>query len=179
MSIDALQHAVVTAVARAAVHEGTALGTGDTIDEIPETVVALSAASSPSEFVSRYGSASKALHANWTRRVGTPGYRKSLWMEIDVALSQLARAVAAKVGHDGPWVPAQQAEIARADDASSRPARAGDRYLFTYPGQHQFDRALSVDRVTGDGPDDLVFFDDHTHSKQKHLVGQGVERLPS
>lgn len=106
--IDRLQDAVMAAVARAAVHEGTALGVGDPMDELPEALVSLRHASC-ANFVARYGATSKALHGNWTRRVGTPGYKKSVWMEIDVALSRFARAIATSVGFDGSWVPTQRA----------------------------------------------------------------------
>lgn len=49
-------------------------------------------------------------------------------------------------------------------------ARVGDRYRFVYENEPQFDRDLTVERVLGDGPDDLVFFNDHSHSKQKNLT---------
>jgi hypothetical protein len=49
-------------------------------------------------------------------------------------------------------------------------AKVGDTYKFEYPKEPQFNCELKVVRVLGDGPDDLVFFDDNTHSKQKHLT---------
>lgn len=55
------------------------------------------------------------------------------------------------------------------------PARVGDRFRFVYPNEPQFNCDLTVVRVCGDGPDDLVFFDDTTHAKQKHL--EQVEKL--
>lgn len=57
------------------------------------------------------------------------------------------------------------------------PARVGDCFRFTYPDEPQFNCDLTVVRVYGDGPDDLVFFNDGTHSKQKHL--EQIERLSS
>jgi hypothetical protein len=57
-------------------------------------------------------------------------------------------------------------------------ARVGDRFRFTHPTEPQFNCDLTVVRVLGDGPDDLVFFNDHTHSKQKHLANPGIEKLP-
>jgi hypothetical protein len=52
------------------------------------------------------------------------------------------------------------------------PAVVGDRFRFVYPERDRaFDCELTVVSLTGDGPDDLVFFEDHSHSKQKHLVG--------
>jgi hypothetical protein len=56
-----------------------------------------------------------------------------------------------------------------------RPARVGDVYRFTYPDEPQYNCNLIVVRVLGDGPDDLVFFDDHSHTKQKHIPK--VEKL--
>jgi hypothetical protein len=41
-------------------------------------------------------------------------------------------------------------------------AKAGDSYKFD-------NQTLKVARVTGTGPEDLVFFEDGTHGKQKHL----------
>lgn len=49
-------------------------------------------------------------------------------------------------------------------------AEVGDVYQFEYPDSPQFNQALSVVQVVGNGPDDLVFFTDGTHSKQKHLA---------
>lgn len=103
--LDNLESALVAAVAKAAAHEGSALGTGDSIDQIPEAVIGLRHAARH-DFVERYAVVSKALHENWTRRVGTPGYHKPLWMAIDVALSQYAHEIATSIGFKGPWVPA-------------------------------------------------------------------------
>jgi hypothetical protein len=172
--IDRLQDEAMFAVARAAAHEGTALGIGAPIDELPEALVSLRHAS-PTDFVARYGVASKALHENWTRRVGTLGYKKSVWMEIDVALSRFARAVATSIGYDGPWVPSQCASAVQT--VVARPARAGDVYRFTYENEPRFNKTLLVERTLGDGPDDLVFFEDHSHSKQKYLGQPGAERV--
>jgi hypothetical protein len=55
------------------------------------------------DFVERYGAASRALHENWTHRVGTPGYKKAVWLDVDVALS-FARSIATSVGHVGAWI---------------------------------------------------------------------------
>lgn len=49
-------------------------------------------------------------------------------------------------------------------------ALVGDKYKFEYPSEPQFNCLLTVVKVTGDGPNDLVFFDDESHSKQKNLV---------
>lgn len=49
-------------------------------------------------------------------------------------------------------------------------AKIGDIYEFIYPQEPQFNRTLKVTEVIGNGPDDLVFFDDYTHSKQKDLL---------
>lgn len=174
--IDRLQDDAMAAVARAATHEGTALGVGDPIDELPEVLVSLRLATL-SDFVHRYGAASNAFHRNWTRRVGTPGYKKSVWMEIDMALRRFARAIATSVGYDGPWVPLQLALVVQT--TVPRPARAGDVYRFTYENYPQFNKTLLVERTLGVGPDDLVFFEDHSHSKQKHLGQPGAERLSS
>lgn len=103
--IDRLQDAVMAAVAKAAAHEGTALGIGDTIDAIPSALIGLRHAARH-DFVERYGAASKALHGNWSRRVGTPGYAKPLWMAIDNAMTAFARGISTSVGFEGPWVPA-------------------------------------------------------------------------
>lgn len=102
-NIDELQDAVMAAVARAAAHEGTALGIGDSIDAIPSALIGLRH-TARHDFVKLYGAASKALHENWSRRVGTPGYAKPLWMAIDNAMTAFAREVALMVGHVGPWV---------------------------------------------------------------------------
>jgi|SRR5882672_4159906 len=169
--IDKWQDGVVASVARAAAHEGTALGTGDPIDRITDAVIGLRHATK-SDFVERYGSANKALHENWTSRVGTPGYKKSVWLDVDVALSTFARSIAIAVGHEGPWVP-----VLRADPA--RPARAGDHYRFTYPNESKFNKTLLVERTLGDGPEDLVFFEDRSHSKQKDLNKPGAVRVSS
>lgn len=100
--IDKLQDVVMAAIARAAAHEGSALGIGDSIDEIPEAVIGLRHATK-FDFVTRYATASKALHVNWTRRVGTPGYKKAVWLEVDVALSTFARKISIGIGFEGPW----------------------------------------------------------------------------
>jgi hypothetical protein len=172
--INRLQDEAMVAIARAAAHEGTALGVGSPIDELPEALVWLVHAS-PMDFVARYGAASKALHENWTRRVGTPSYRKSVWMDIDVALSRFARAVATSIGYDGPWALPQR--VLAVQTTVARPARAGDVYRFTYENELQFNRTLLVERTLGDGPDDLVLFEDHSHSKQKYLGQPGAERV--
>ena len=49
-------------------------------------------------------------------------------------------------------------------------ARVGDLYNFIYPNEPQFNCELEVVRVHGDQTDDMVFFDDGSHSKQKNLV---------
>lgn len=99
-SIDAFQQAVINAVAKAAAHEGSVLGTGDDVDEILEAVIRLRHADRH-DFAQRYAAASKALHDNWTRRVGTPGYHKPLWMAVDNALSRFAQAIATSVDYIG------------------------------------------------------------------------------
>lgn len=49
-------------------------------------------------------------------------------------------------------------------------AKVGDRIEFKYPGRDsKYDCELLVVKVEGDGPEDLVFFEDGTHSKQKNL----------
>lgn len=103
MSIDSLQHRVITTIAKVAAAEGTALGIGGPLDELPSAVVALGQASR-FDFVRRYADVSKALHENWSKRVGSPTYMKSAWMEIDIAVTEFAREVAASVGHEGSWV---------------------------------------------------------------------------
>jgi len=105
--IDRLQDAVMAAVAKAAAHEGTALGIGDAIDSIPSALIGLRHAARH-DFVDRYGAASKALHGNWTRRVGMPGYAKPLWMAIDNAMTAFAREISTSVGFEGPWVPVER-----------------------------------------------------------------------
>ncbi len=102
--IDDLEHALLTAVAAAAAHEGSALGVGGSIDQIPEAVVGLRHASRH-DFVERYAAVNKALHSNWTRLAEMPGYSKQLWKAIDNALSQYTREIATSVGFEGPWVP--------------------------------------------------------------------------
>lgn len=47
-------------------------------------------------------------------------------------------------------------------------AKAGDSYRFEYQ-ETQFNKTLKVVSVTGTGPEDLVFFEDGTHSKQGRL----------
>lgn len=105
-SIDDLLHAVMTAVTSAVSHEGTVLGIGDRIDEIPEAIVRLAHATRAT-FSDTYRAVSKALHENWTRRVGTPGYKKALWMAVDRAIANLAHHVATVVGHVEPWIPSR------------------------------------------------------------------------
>lgn len=165
--IDKFQHAAVTAIAAAAAHEGTVLGIGDSVDEITDAIIGLRDATK-SDFVKRYGAASRALHANWTRRVGTPGYKKAVWMEIDNAMVTFARAISARIGFEGSWIPVECLE---------RPARAGDHYRFTYPNEPKYDKTLLVARTGGDGPEDLVFFEDYSYSKQKNLNKPGAERV--
>lgn len=50
------------------------------------------------------------------------------------------------------------------------PARIGERFRFEHENEPQFNCTLLVINVTGVGPDDLVFFNDGTHSKQKNLA---------
>lgn len=50
-------------------------------------------------------------------------------------------------------------------------AKVGDIYSFDYPNDPQFDCVLTVVRVLGQGPEDTVFFNDQSRSKQKDLVG--------
>lgn len=167
--IDKWQDGVIASVARAAAHEGTALGTGDPIDRITDAVIGLRHATK-SDFVERYGVVNKALHENWTRRVGTPNYKKSVWFDVDVALSTFARLIARSVGHEGPWI-----LILRTDP--ERPAQVGDHYRFTYPNESKFNKTLLVKRTFGDGPEDLVLFEDRSYSKQKNLNKPGAERV--
>ncbi len=49
-------------------------------------------------------------------------------------------------------------------------AKVDDVFKFEYPKEPQFNCTLTVVRVLGDEPDDLVFFNDGTHSKQKNLL---------
>lgn len=56
-------------------------------------------------------------------------------------------------------------------------AHVGDRFRFTYPEEPQFDVILTVVKVKGFQPSDLVFFDDETHCKQ--LVIGILERIPT
>lgn len=59
------------------------------------------------------------------------------------------------------------------------PARVGDRYRFVYDDP-SLNRELTVVVVCGDGPDDLVIFDDRTHAAQKHLSdAMRVSSLPA
>lgn len=173
MNIDELQDAVMIAVVKTAAHEGTALGVGDSIDSIPSALVGLRHATERN-FVERYTVTSRAVHENWTRRVGTPGYAKPLWMAIDNAMTVFAHEVSTCVGFKGSWVPVERP--ARLE-CLVRSARSGDYYRFTYPKEPQFDKTLLVERVTGDSPDCLVFFEDHSHTKQKYLNKPGVERV--
>jgi hypothetical protein len=48
-------------------------------------------------------------------------------------------------------------------------AKTGDRIRFTYPKTPQLNCDLTVVRTDGTRPDDFVYFDDETHTKQKHL----------
>ena len=57
----------------------------------------------------------------------------------------------------------------------TRPAAIGDVYRFVYEDEPQFNRTLTVIRVTGVRDDSYVFFDDGTHAKQKDL--KEVERV--
>jgi len=50
-------------------------------------------------------------------------------------------------------------------------AKVGDVYEFVHKKEPQFNCTLTVVRVLGEQPDDLVFFDDLTNSKQKNLIG--------
>jgi len=54
-------------------------------------------------------------------------------------------------------------------------AKPGDCYRFVYHDEPQFNCDLTVVKVIGDNPDDLVFFEDGTHAKQKYLAT--VEKL--
>lgn len=75
------------------------------------------------------------------------------------------------------------AELARAIDAVKMPdasrsglAEIGDVYSFEYVGgDAKYNKVLTVVQVCGSQPEDLVIFDDRTHSKQKNLIG--VRRL--
>lgn len=49
-------------------------------------------------------------------------------------------------------------------------AKVGDVYCFEYPREPQFNCSLRVVRVDGNEPENLVHFDDLSHSKQKDLV---------
>lgn len=49
-------------------------------------------------------------------------------------------------------------------------ARVGEHYSFTSTMEPQFNCILEVVEVLGYGPEDLVFFNDGTHSKQKHMA---------
>ena len=49
-------------------------------------------------------------------------------------------------------------------------AKQGDRIRFTYPKEPQFNCDLTVVRVDGKHAEDFVYFDDHSHCKQKHLA---------
>ena len=49
-------------------------------------------------------------------------------------------------------------------------AEVGDVYEFIYPKEPQFNCSLKVTGVRGNNPDDFVFFNDGTNSKQKNLV---------
>lgn len=54
-------------------------------------------------------------------------------------------------------------------------AHKGDVFRFAYLKEPQFNRNLVVQRVEGYRPEDLVFFEDGTHCKQKHICK--AERL--
>lgn len=58
-------------------------------------------------------------------------------------------------------------------------ARVGEKYSFIYPGEPKYNTTVTVTEVTGFGYDDLVFFDDGSHSRQKHMFGNDrVVRVP-
>jgi hypothetical protein len=56
------------------------------------------------------------------------------------------------------------------DEPAVRVAMPGDQYRFEYPDEPQYNRTLTVEGASGDGPDCLVFFTDGTHSRQKYLT---------
>lgn len=58
-----------------------------------------------SELLSNYKSAHLALHRLWTKDVGTDGYDKSKWKELDNAVNKLARDLADAIGYSGPLLP--------------------------------------------------------------------------
>jgi hypothetical protein len=74
-------------------------------------------------------------------------------------------------------------ELARAIDAVKMPdesrsglAEVGDVYSFEYEGNDaKYNEKLAVTEVLGGQPNDLVFFEDGSHSKQKNLLG--VKRI--
>lgn len=47
----------------------------------------------------------------------------------------------------------------------------GDRFWYECPDEPQFNSLVTVIRICGPGPDDIVKFDDGTHTKRKLLVG--------
>lgn len=109
--IDDLEKILMNAVAQVATYHRSSLGTGDSIDQIPEAVIRLRHAAR-FDFVERYAAVSEVFHSNWRRRVGTPGYYKPLWMTIDNALSGYALEIATSIGFEGPWVPVCRAKVA-------------------------------------------------------------------
>lgn len=103
MTRDDLVLAVTTEIAALAAHEGTALGTGEDLDELSEAVVMLGQASRHN-LKDLFSEANRVFHTAWTKRVGTPGYRKPMWMAIDRALSNLASEIVKMVGFTGPLI---------------------------------------------------------------------------
>lgn len=48
-------------------------------------------------------------------------------------------------------------------------AKVGDFFLFLYKEERDFDCLLQVVHVNGEGPEDFVFWEDGSHTKQKHV----------
>jgi len=49
------------------------------------------------------------------------------------------------------------------------PPKVGDRYKFVYPDEPEFNCDLVIERITGEEPNDLIFWSDGTHTKQKYM----------
>ena len=57
------------------------------------------------ELLVDYRVVSNALHACWTKAVGTPDYDKSDWKTISNAIDRKYADAAALLGYQGPLVP--------------------------------------------------------------------------
>lgn len=104
---DSAQRRTMTALTRLGAHHGVLLGVGEPLDELLDAVIRLATCESAASFRATFKAAHVALHKHWTRTVGTVGYRKALWSEVEGGLLALAMETRDRVGLKGDmfdWV---------------------------------------------------------------------------